>query len=235
MERHNGQITELMDKIEKSIEDLKYQASGVRWFMEYGDYDESYRRALLLEQAAEKAVLLIRVFPAYTGRPSAAADVEEVIMQTVPITIGYTEEGWFSVRLPALLPKKSEGSADYYRSMLYPAMRRFFEGRPPIRFDDCVLIYRHVYDHERPERQRRDHDNIETNMITDIIALYMMPDDAPLVCSHYYCSAEASEDRTEVYVVPKEDFPAWLEKESSMPDEGVELLENRRTESQKDV
>ena len=74
-------------------------------------------------------------------------------------------------------------------------------------------------------QQWRDHDNIEINMVTDIVALYVMPDDCPKVCSHFYCSAAGSEDRTEVYVVPKEDFPAWLKAEKNMPDEGVNIFE----------
>lgn len=36
----------------------------------------------------------------------------------------------------------------------------------------------------------------------------------------------ASEDRTEVYVVPKHDFPMWFVKEKAMPDKGVMLYEN---------
>ena len=48
----------------------------------------------------------------------------------------------------------------------------------------------------------------------------------PNVCTHYYCSAAASEDRTEVYVVPKHDFPVWFVEEKAMPDKGVMLYEN---------
>ena len=107
-------------------------------------------------------------------------------------------------------------------------MRAFFEKQPPVRYRDCILIYRHVYDKARPERKRRDHDNIEINMVSDIVAMYVMTDDGPSVCSHYYCSAEGPADRTEVYVVPKWDFPIWLVKETRMPDEGVPLYEKRK-------
>ena len=71
----------------------------------------------------------------------------------------------------------------------------------------------------------RDHDNIEINMVSDIVAMYVMPDDGPAVCAHYYCSAAAEQERTEVYVVPKSDFPAWLSGEAAMPDGGVKLYE----------
>lgn len=95
--------------------------------------------------------------------------------------------------------------------------------RKPVRLDDCVIIYRHIYDREEPERRHRDHDNIETNFVTDIVALYVMTDDAPLRCRHYYCSAAGSTERTEVYVVPEQDFMRWYEAEKIFPDEGVKL------------
>lgn len=102
-------------------------------------------------------------------------------------------------------------------------MQRFFNEGSPVRFDDCVIIYRHIYDREEPERRHRDHDNIETNFVTDIVALYVMTDDAPLRCRHYYCSAAGSTERTEVYVVPEQDFMRWYEAEKNFPDEGVKL------------
>lgn len=74
-----------------------------------------------------------------------------------------------------------------------------------------MLAYRHVYQRDRPERAYRDHDNIEVNMVTDIVTLYLLPDDAPRRCAHYYCSAAGDVDCTEVYVVPTSRFPVWLE------------------------
>lgn len=146
--------------------------------------------------------------------------------ETIPVEIGFTAEGWFALRIPALLPKKISGSADYIRSFLYPAMRSFFHDKFPVRYRDCVLVYRHVYDRNRPERRWRDHDNIEVNMVSDIIALYVLPDDTPAVCSHYYCSAAASDDRTEVYVVPKRISRFGLSRKRQCPDKGVMLYEN---------
>lgn len=102
-------------------------------------------------------------------------------------------------------------------------MQRFFQDKPPIRYPECVLIFRHVYNEDRPERERRDHDNIEVNIVSDIVALYTLPDDGPGVCNHFYCSAAAKSERTEVYVVPLEDFPVWLDVEETMPEAGLPL------------
>ena len=67
-----------------------------------------------------------------------------------------------------------------------------------------------MYCRDRPERRRRDHDNIEVNCVADTIALFVLLDDSPSVCSHYYCSAAGDTDCTEVFVIPHADFPLWL-------------------------
>ena len=48
------------------------------------------------------------------------------------------------------------------------------------------MIFRHVYDRNRPEREYRDHDNIELNTVVDAIAMFFLVDDTPLECRHYY-------------------------------------------------
>ena len=149
-----------------------------------------------------------------------------MVYETVLMDIGFTQEGWFCLRMPFLLPKKETGSAAYVRSLVYPALRRFFQRIPPPRYSPCVLIFRHVYARARPERRFRDHDNIETNMAADCVALYVMEDDNPAACSKYECSAKGDRERTEIYVVPETEFPQWLLSEKSMPEEGGELLKN---------
>ena len=103
------------------------------------------------------------------------------------------------------------------------------------RFTDCVLVYRHVYDRERPERRMRDHDNIETNMVSDIVAMYVMPDDAPTVCSHYEYSVMGEDDRTEVYVIPKTDFAVWLLQENEKFGEEENVHEKTSEMAKKDM
>lgn len=226
---------EVLGQAEAKLKQMSQQMENIRWMAENGRYEPALEHALRLEYNSERLTLLTRALPGYTGNPLAKAHVEKAIREAVPVEIGYTEEGWFSLRLPLLLPKKSQGSADYIRGCLYPAMRRFFQDKPPVRYPDCVLILRHVYRRDRPERQWRDHDNLEVNIVSDIVALYAMPDDSPGVCNHFYCSAAAEHERTEVYVVPKADFQKWLAVEKSMPEEGVSLFENCGNQPPKDM
>lgn len=200
--------------MEKKAGKLCEQLSLVKYFYQECQMQMAYEQAVRLEETAERLVLLTRVLPAYTGSNMAKLEVNNTMKRCIPVDMGFTAQGWFWLCIPALLPKKGSGSADYIRSFLYPAMQEYFQGKEPVRFTDCVLAYRHVYSRERPERRMRDHDNIETNMVSDIVAVYVMPDDAPSVCSHYECSVMGENDQTEVYVIPKADFPLWLIQEN---------------------
>ena len=191
------------------------------------DENVAYHTASQLTDAREQAVLLARALPACTGRPHVFFDIDQKSEVPTPVEVGFTREGWFSLRMPMLLPKKERGSAAYVRMLLLPALRRFFQGKPPVRITPCVLVFRHVYARDRPDRALRDHDNIETNMAADCVALYVMEDDNPAACSHYECTAKGDRERTEIYVVPQTEFPQWLLSEKSMPEEGGELLKNR--------
>ena len=213
------------ERLRNKEKTLRARIAAMEYYLDEEDRESYFQQALLIEECAEQLTLVARTLPSYIGHPDAEAQVEAILKQEIPVEIGYTKEGWFSVRIPMLLPKKSKGSTDYIRSFLYPAMRDFFIEKPPVRYREAVLIYRHVYDRRRPERQMRDHDNIEINMVSDIVAMYVMPDDGPAVCAHYYCSAAAEQERTEVYVVPNGDFPIWLSGEPAMPDGGVKLYE----------
>lgn len=184
-----------------------------------------------------KLFTLYSLIPTYTGSPSAKIQVEQILQEEVPVEMGFTEQGWFVLRIPRLLPRKErgKGSAEHIRSYLYPAMKRFFQNEHPIRFDDCVLIYRHIYSRDEPERRYRDHDNIETNFVTDTIALFVMTDDAPMKCMHFHCSAAGSQERTEVYVVPEPDFIQWYEMSKTFPDEGIPLYKQTTFYEEKQV
>jgi len=101
----------------------------------------AFGSAFAFEAEVEKLALLARVLPAYTGHPKALELAEETMGETIPVEMGYGEHGWFCLRIPALLPKKGSGSPTYVQEYLYPAMRKFFAGKPPTHYIDCVLAY----------------------------------------------------------------------------------------------
>jgi hypothetical protein len=188
--------------------------------------DGAYAAAFGAAEQSEKLTILCRELPAYSGHPRARKMIDEATSKSFPVEIGFTAEGWFCLRIPLLLPKKSKGSPAYISDPLYPIMKNFWRGKNPIRYPDNVTVFRHVYSRERPEREYRDHDNTELSIVLNIVALYVMVDDSPMRCRHYYCSAPGSVERTEVYVVPRSEFFRFLAQEENIPDGGVALYEN---------
>jgi hypothetical protein len=211
---------------EKQLKKTHDSLEAVKQKLANGDITGAYTSALFFADAAEKLTLTARQLPAYTGNPQAQKMCNQIIADNVPVNIGFTPEGWFGVNIPTLLPKKQKGSVDYIRDYLYLAMKNFFRGKNPVRYTDCVLTYRHIYRRDRPERRYRDHDNIEINAVTDIIALYVLYDDSPLHCSHYYCSAPGDDNWTEIMVVPQKEFGTWLSDANTHKNKAVVLLEN---------
>lgn len=70
-------------------------------------------------------------------------------------------------------------------------------------------------DENTPERRMIDHDNCEINAVTDIVALYLLPDDSPKFCNLYYTTYRFEYDATQVFIVPKEDLARWMKKYES--------------------
>jgi hypothetical protein len=190
-------------------------------------YEEKNNRFLKLVALHEKACLKMRKFPSYLGNPNAMKEVQEIIDEVMNVEIGYTEQGWFCVRMPFLLPKKESGSSEYVKNMLYSPLRKFFKNKVREVPKQAVLVYRHVYEESHPEKQMRDHDNIEINQVSDCIVLWAMEDDSPKYCEHFYMSARGDKSRTEVYVIPREEFGEFVKIRDNMPKEGVKLYDFR--------
>lgn len=187
----------------------------------------AYEYVLTALHAAERIVNELRKLARITGKPSAVIDVENIMAEEIPVEMGYTREGWFHLRFPRMLPKKEEGSAEYVRGFIYPAVKRYFrDAAYTRRFSKCVVIFRHVYDETCPENEARDHDNIELNMVIDTLAIYVMEDDSAFKCRHYYYSVPGPYDHTEVYVIPQEDWLTWVQNEAEIPGTGMEIVED---------
>jgi len=178
-------------------------------FEEGKRYELAYEQAFDFAYEAEKLTLLARIIPAYTGHPRARERMEKQVAKVIPISIELTPEGWLKIIIPALLPRKERGNQDYIQENLYPAIKRFVEARPPIHFEKSVIVFRHVYNYQRPERLLRDHDNIELNAVVNAVAFYLLRSDSPQYLEHYYCAARGEADATEVYLVPQDDFDSF--------------------------
>lgn len=215
MERSFFQIQ--LDSAIKEAEKLLKKLNAVK--TDYADkrIEEALDKSVSAAKLSEAVTLKTRSLPAHTGHPQAEALVREMLEESIPVEIGFTEQGWLKIEMPILLPRKEKTSRSYIRGFLYPVLEQFAFSREKIRYRNCVLIFRHIYDRNRPEREYRDHDNIELNTVVDAIAMFFLVDDTPLECRHYYCSAAGDVEKTEVYIVPRTEFQHWLDRENDPP------------------
>lgn len=206
-----------LDSAIKEAEKLLKKLNAVK--SDYADkrIEDAFAKAVTAAKLSEAVTVKTRALPAHTGHPQAEAMVREMIEESIPVEIGFTDEGWLKLQMPILLPRKEKSSRSYIRGFLYPALEKFAFSREKIRYRNCVLIFRHVYDRNRPEREYRDHDNIELNTVVDAIAMFFLVDDTPLECRHYYCNAAGDAEKTEVYIVPRTEFQHWLDMENDPP------------------
>ena len=136
---------ELRDNLDEHIE-----ITSQLW--EDGKASEAYYYSADIYHECKKTLANAASLMSCTGNINAVSDIGKLIKSAVPVEIGYTEEGWFCVRFPALLPKEEKGSTDYVRDILYTALSDFFREHPTVRYGKCMIAYRHVYDRVYPER-----------------------------------------------------------------------------------
>ena len=203
-------------QLDSAIRETEKLLKALHSISESWDLETALKLSVTAAKISEGVALKTRALPAHTGHPQAERMVQEAISESVPVEIRLTEEGWFYLRMPILLPRKEKSPRSYLRGFLYPALAAFARERPPIRYRDCVMIFRHTYDPNRPEREYRDHDNIELNTVVDAVAMFFLVDDTPFECRHYYCSMVGDEESTEVFIVPRNEFGVWLAQEKNI-------------------
>jgi len=174
-----------IDCAEKQIHRASKALEKVDLLLESGNLQGALDCAFDFSSAVEKLLWTAREMPACTGHPLARKKIKQSEKDHLPVRIGFTPEGWFGLIIPALLPKKYKGTPVIFEYPLYYAMEEFFRHKlPRKRYKDCVIIFRHIYQRDRPERRYRDHDNIEVKTVIDIVAYYVMYDDGPLKFRH---------------------------------------------------
>ena len=219
----NEKTMRLMNQSKRDLTTCKERLEQAAHLYKAGKEAETSKILRDIAMLSSKITVRLREMLVDCGIPAEIEKIQEYITEVYPMEIGFTPEGWFGIRMEPLAKTKSTASKEYIRGIIYPAMRRFFADKATVRYTQCTMIFRHVYDRNIPNAQFRDYDNVEVKMVTDTIAMYVMVYDSPLHCRTFHCCAPGKESRTEVYVVPQNDFKKWCEMEDSIPDEGMPL------------
>ena len=121
-------------------------------------------------------------------------------------------DGILSVKLPALLPKKTRTEGfKFLQPTLHAALKQYAEQQNLPHFRECTVCIEHIYDRCLPIKAVRDYDNLETKEVLDIIALYCMTDDTGALCDQFQTTRFADSSYTIISVMQKEKFSAWLD------------------------
>ena len=101
---------------ERRMERAAVELARTRRLLEREDMAGAFGSAFAFSAEVEKLALLARVLPAYTGHPKAAELTEQMLLDTVPIEMGYARR-MVSAEDPRAPSKEGNGIA-----YLYPAV-----------------------------------------------------------------------------------------------------------------
>ena len=173
----------------------------------------SHRDDLLLEvvRSAEETALQLRRYAAMVISPlREVPDCSE--RPLLPVRVEVTPEGWVLAALPVILPRRNDGDRSrFLASSLWNAIQAHFRDKPLPKFHTCVLIYEHVYT-SGCKRRFIDHDNLELKYCQDALEAAFLTNDSAALCSAFQCSRFGETAGTRIWIIPPEQFPAWLEK-----------------------
>lgn len=192
-------------------QELKQLHSKLARLLEKGDEQLSImdraENDLQIQMTSEQISNIARLLPTYLN-PNGTELVIEQIAEALEITYSYVDEV-FRAEIPSLLPKKEKGSARWIRASVQSTLREYIAktGMKPL-VGNYVVLFEHVY--SRKDRQMRDHDNIELNVVMDSIALFLLVDDSPQYAHHHYLSRYGEKDMTVVHLIPQERFISYL-------------------------
>lgn len=219
----NENFETLAKKVQKDVTVLEAKLNLLMQMYQEGKEDEAddlLNEAILL---TKKMSIRNREMVLSNSSTNAKEDLEKILAEEHPMKIGFTPQGWFGIRMQPLALTEKIASKEFIRGIIYPAMRNFFADKSTVRYDKCVVAYRHVLDENLKYTGRPDYTNSEIKMVTDTVAMYVMVDDNPRHCDLYHCCILGAEPHTEVYVIPEEEFIDWVKLEDTLSDEGLPL------------
>lgn len=201
---------------EKKLEKICKLFQKIGQYNQLGSLPLVQQEDLKLIKAAQDFAMYTRLLPANTADLKFNRTKAEIYKETFKIKVEITPEGWVKVTMPPLLSVRTYLSPWFLREPLNFALEEFFfnfqdehDGRI-FRIQRAIIIYKHRYNRNYPERRFRDLDNIELNAIKDSIAMFTMPDDNAKCCHIFSCMEPADDDFTEIFVIPQMDYGAWI-------------------------
>ena len=112
----------LINKNIRNLNKANTIMSDIQQAVAYNDENSVYDLSLDYERTVERLVPLSRDLVICQGRKGSEQVVKQAIQENAPVEINFTKEGWLVLSIPALLPRKEKGNAQYIREIVHKAI-----------------------------------------------------------------------------------------------------------------
>lgn len=102
------------------------------------------------------------------------------------------------IELPLLLPKRGGDSA-----FITGPLHRLLSLEQDIqRIGECVVVFRHIYGESKKAADIRDHDNVESRAVLNVIERYFLISDSGYYCANIHMSEFGRSSKTVIMLLP---------------------------------
>lgn|GEM_PF-2401206 len=102
------------------------------------------------------------------------------------------------IELPLLLPKRGDDS-DFITEPLH---RLLSLERDVGRLRECVVVFRHIYGEKKKNTNVRDHDNVESRAVLNVIKRYFLISDSGCYLSTTHLTEFGRHSKTVIHLLP---------------------------------
>lgn len=183
------------------------------------EYEANGKEGAALRDETMELALMSRGLMETMGVKDASERLRKIHKEVFNIQIGFDESGLLKVQLPLLYPC-SDKNAVFIREPVREALSEFSEKYEAehgeqYRFQKAVIVFKFYFSPDMPNEARRNISDITNNEVKCIakeLQTYITHTESPFDCSIFICSTDAPESHTDVYVIPFDDFQAWIKK-----------------------
>lgn len=164
-------------------------------------------RITVLINDMERLAVKGRSIPLFTERE----EYEQTGDRAVKINFERNED-ILDMEIPLLLPKKkvTKTNKSYLVNLFHGEFQSFFRNTDFSRYEEPVIIWFEFQYKKRIGKQGfRDHDNLETKIVKDMLIPYLVVDDNPSYCDDFNSSKTGDYDATFIHVVPRQRFARY--------------------------
>lgn len=203
----------------KRCENIQKRLRKIEKVIRDKNFDESYNQCIAVSNSLGNLSQDLRVLPSKFGCTNELTSYS-VADDNYPIEFFYMED-ILKIVLPEILPHRLRINDNdnrlvtmqnyaFNKQRIYNKFAKEFEyGKFKIYDERVVLFFNNIY---TDAKFFIDSDNVDTKIITDIIASYVLIDDNPMWCSHYVSAEIGDNNHSEVYVIPESKFLQFLQE-----------------------